>query len=120
MMEFLRAGGWGSWLVLLLGAITLYTAARFAWKADARRLSIIRALTAATIFSTLTAMTSGLVKVMSVVSSKPELRASGDAPYVALEGLGEIATLPTLGFSLLTLAWLFVAVGTRRLQDRDL
>jgi hypothetical protein len=113
IMYFLIAGGWGTWLVLALGFATMYTAGRFAWKADAKRLSIIRALTTATIFAVVCSSASGLIKVLNYVSDKKE-------PYVLLEGLAEITTLPALGFMQLTLAWMFVAVGTRRMQDRDL
>jgi hypothetical protein len=119
MMSYLRAGGWGTWLILALGLATMYTAARFAWSADARRLSIIRALSGATIFAVLAGSASGFIAVASHIVHQPELRGD-ELVRVLLEGLGEVATLPGLGFMQLTIVWMFVAVGTRRLQDRDL
>lgn len=115
------AGGWGMWFVLLLGGVALVTAVRYALKADARKLSIIRALSVATIFSTMVGMCSGFIAVSSYVARNwAELKAQGEFGLVVLQGLGEIANIPALGFMLLALTWLFVAVGTRRLQDRDL
>jgi hypothetical protein len=118
MKEFLLAGGWGTWLVLALGLAAIYTAARFAWKADVKRLAIIRALTAAIIFAVIASSCSGFIKVCHYLVNHPDLDA-GEALNTLLEGLAEVTTLPALGFMALTLAWMFVAVGTRRLQDRD-
>ena len=119
MLNAMREGGWGAWVVLLLGGVTLVTAVRFALKADPRRLAIIRALSAATLFASLTGACSGFMAVMHYLTSHEELRTNGEAPFVLAQGLGELTTVPTLGFMLLVLTWLFVAVGTRRLQDRE-
>jgi hypothetical protein len=119
MMYFLMAGGWGTWVLLLLGLATIYTAARFAWSADAKRLSIIRALTGATLFAVLASSCSGFIAVLHYILRRPELHGE-ELLRTLFDGLGEVATLPVLGFGQLTIAWMFVAVGTRRLQDRDL
>lgn len=114
------AGGWGMWSTLLFGGLALATAVRYALKTDARKLSIIRALSLATLYSTLVGMCSGFIAVSHYVDRNwAELKTKGEFGYIVLQGLGEIANLPALGFMLLTLTWLFVAVGTRRLQERD-
>lgn len=117
MIDAFRAGGWGSWVVLLLGGAALVNAVLFLRKAEPRRLAIIRGLSAATVFSAITGMSSGFIAVTGYIQDHPELRPTGDAPYAVLQGLGEIANVPALAGMLLALTWLFVAVGTRRLAD---
>jgi len=118
MIEFMRAGGWGMGLVLLLGAATLVTAVLFARQPDERRMSMIRALSVASGFSILTAVSSNIAAVMYKV---PELFAgkAADAMLrVAMVGVGESLSPVILGGAFLTLAWLVAAVGMRRLSDR--
>jgi hypothetical protein len=67
----------------------------------------------------LASVCSGLIAVAAFILRHPELHGE-ELVRSLLDGLREVATLPVLGFGQLTIAWMFVAVGTRRLQDRDL
>lgn len=118
MVEFMRAGGFGMWLVLLLGSATLVTGVLFARRPDERRMAVIRALTVATVFSTFTALASNVATVMYTVPQHPEWSKSADLHLIVMTGLGESLTPVILGTALLTLTWLVAAVGMRRLSDR--
>jgi len=119
LLRFLRAGGFPTILVLLFGGITLVTAIRFALKADARKFAIVRALTWATVFTILAGVLSDFMAVMWHVPANPEWAHSPELHLIIMEGLGEAVTPGVLGFVILALTWLFVAIGTRRLQDRE-
>ncbi|MBW2533692.1 MAG: hypothetical protein JRI55_19545 [Deltaproteobacteria bacterium] len=117
-MNFLRAGGFGMWLVLATGAATLVTAILFARKPDERRMSLMRGLTWATIFSVLTAVSSNVAAVMFKVPTNPEWSHSPDLHLIVMTGLGESLTPAIVGFAFLTLTWIVASVGMRRLADR--
>lgn len=118
MMDFFRAGGFGMWLVLALGIAALITAGLFARSPDERRMSMIRALTWATIFSAITAVASNLSMVFYTVPSKPEWAQSPDMPLIVMTGLAESLAPMILAGGFLTMVWLVAAVGMRRLSER--
>lgn len=121
MGNFIMAGGWSMIVVILFGGITLVSAILFAARADARKLALVRAMTWATLFASLGGMLSNFRTVMTKAPNIPEWATSAELRTVILmEGLGEAVTTGIMAFSLISLAWLVVAVGTRRLQDRDL
>ena len=117
MMMFLKAGGMLIWIVLVLGLVTLYVAGRFALAADPKRLSIIRAMTWATVFSIAGGVISNFMAVMWNLAGNEELAKDPDMHLMVMYGLGEAVTPAVLGFTVLSLAWMFVAVGMRRLQE---
>ena len=117
--RFFMAGGYPMWIVTIFGLICLVTAIRFTWKADARKLAIVRAMTWATVFAILSGVLSDFMAVMWKVPENPEWATSPELHLIIMVGLGEAVTPGVLGFTLLALAWMFVAIGTRRLQDRD-
>jgi hypothetical protein len=118
MMDFMRAGGFGIWVVLLFGLITLGTAVLFAWRPDERRLSFIRAMTLATAFQTVAATVSGFGAVGFKVPSTPAWAESPKVHLIVMEGIAESLTNSMLGFTLLAVAWLVTAIGIRRLAAR--
>jgi heme exporter protein D len=118
MMEFMRAGGFGSWVVLAVGVATLITAGLFARRPDERRMALIRGLSRATGFSILTALSTNVGAVMFRVPTHPEWAHSPDVHLIVMTGLGEALTPAMLGCALLTLSWLVTAIGMRRLSER--
>jgi hypothetical protein len=118
-MNFLLAGGWSTWFVLVFGTLALYTSIRFAFSADTRRLAIVRALSSATVFATLAGVGANFIAVMNKTTTIPELRDDPNFAHVVMQGLGEAISPAVLGFCFLALTWLFIAVGTRRLNDRE-
>jgi len=115
MITFFRAGGFSMWFVLILALACLITGIRFAFTATPQRLAVIRALSWATVFSIISGVASNLTAVMwHGPKGDPSNR---ELANVIIQGLGEAITPATLGFSLLSLAWMMVAVGVRRMPD---
>jgi hypothetical protein len=119
LADFLRAGGWSMWLVLLLTSILLVTAGRFVLDPRPARLAVIRALTLTQVFAIAMGVSANFMKVMFTVTSREEFAESPELHLVILYGLGEAVTPAVLGFTSLALAWMFVAVGTRRRHAND-
>ena len=111
MMGFMQQGGLSMWLILVLGLLTLAVAVSFAVTPTERKLSMIRPLSLATVFSVLGGIAADLGATMKALSSSPEYMAS---PAALLAGIGESMVPGILGFTLLSLAWLVAAAGLRR------
>lgn len=118
MMNFMQSGGFAMWFILALGAVTLAAAARFAARPEKRRVETVRALTWATAFSTVTGIVAGFAAVGSHIPAHPEWSVSPKIHLLVMEGISESLANGILGFSLLTLAWLVMAVGHRRLSQQ--
>jgi hypothetical protein len=116
MLRFLMAGGWPIWWLLILGLPLLTLAAGYMFRPAAHRVAVIRSLTAAVAFASLAGMASGLIAVAWTTTSVEALRSSPDFSRIVIVGIGEALTPVALGFTLLSLVWLFVAVGSRRAQ----
>jgi hypothetical protein len=118
MKEFFQAGGFPMFFVLFFGAATFVAAIVFAFRADLRKLALVRALTNATIFSMVSGVLADFLAVTRhVASHSEELIKSGELGVIVMIGLGESVTPGILGFTFLSLAWVVVAVGTRRVQE---
>lgn len=115
MLDFFRAGGFGMWFVLLFGLIDLVVAGLFAARPERRRVGIIVALGAATLFSVGNAVASDLAAVCTHVPGNPEWANSPHVHLIIMQGIAESLTPAVLGCSLLTLVALAVSVGYRRL-----
>ena len=115
MVDFMRSGGVGMWFVLLFGGISLGAALRFALSPDPRRVDAVRDLTRATLFSVAAAVVSGFAAVGSKVPARPEWANSPKIHLIVMEGISESLAGGILGFALLSLTWMVMAVGHRRL-----
>jgi len=104
--------------MVLVGLATVITAARFAFWPAERTLAIVRPLCAATTSSTLAAffagVTNGLAGLSRLLNAAPDPSASAHAWRMALGGFAESPVALIVGFALVTVAWLLVAVGLRR------
>jgi hypothetical protein len=117
MLDFFRAGGWAMFLVLATVIPLLITSAKFARNASPQGLSMIRALTLAVVFASIGGVVTNLATVARNVPHDPELMKEPLAPI--LIGFNESMAPATLGFSLVTIAWILVAFGVRRMpHDR--
>ncbi len=115
MMNFMLEGGWAMWVVLLLSLITLVAAGLFAYRPDERKISFIRAMTVATVFSALSGLFLDIGAVMHKVPATPEWAKSPDLHLIVMQGIGESMAPPILAFTLLSWTWVVTAVGLRRL-----
>jgi hypothetical protein len=116
-MEFLRAGGWSAISTMIFGLLALVVAGLFVRQATPRRLAIVRALSASTVFAALAGVALNFSTVMFKTTGLPELRDAPDFHLIVMQGLGESVVPAVLGGMLLALTWLLIAVGTRRLDD---
>jgi hypothetical protein len=100
-------------VVLATAIPLLITAAKFARDASPHGLSIIRALTLAEVFAAIAGVVSDVAAVCHHVVDRPEL-AKDPLPNL-LWGLSEALAPAILAFSLVTVAWILVAFGVRRM-----
>jgi hypothetical protein len=113
MLDFFRAGGFNMFPLTVIGVALLITGIKFARNADAQRLSLIRALTTAVIFSTIAGTAAGFAATAKFVIERPEAQKE-PLPYL-LAGFSESLSNVILGASFAVLAWTLVAVGVRRM-----
>lgn len=115
MVEFMKAGGWSMWFVLLLGLGSLLAAALFVARRDLGKLALVRALSLATVFAVASGLCANVAAVMTFAPEVPE----GELVKAVMHGLAESLAPGILGFTMLSISWLLVAVGTRRAQDHS-
>lgn len=120
MLKLLQEGGLPVWFVLLFGLITLAGAVAYATKPDERRLGLVRGMSLATLFATLSSTAANLGMVFHAMAGvdarHPSLNVltKDDGVLMLMLGLGESMSTAILGFALLALASLFYAVGVSR------
>jgi hypothetical protein len=112
MINFLRAGGPGIFVVLLLSLAGLAAAIQFVRGGSAQRLSRICALSWAIVASSVTGAVAGIGATFRHVAAHP---ATADSDL--LVGVAESLTNAVLGGGMLCLIWTLVAIGTRRTAD---
>ncbi len=113
MVDFFRAGGFNMFVLAVFGVVMVTTAVRFARNADPHRLSILRALTWAVMFSSLTGFIAGLVATCRFVLDDPDA-AKDPLPYL-LAGFSESCSNLILGGAIAVITWSLVAFGVRRM-----
>ncbi|MEJ7601938.1 MAG: hypothetical protein WKG01_28845 [Kofleriaceae bacterium] len=111
MLTFFRAGGLNMFVLAGLGIVLLWTGVRFARNADAQRLSLIRALTLALVFSTLT----GFFACLAATAKHAYELSPADPLRALLGGFAESCANFVLGGCIAVLTWILVAVGVRRM-----
>jgi hypothetical protein len=102
------------WFILLFGGVTLLTAILFARRPDEARLAVLRALTITTLLSSFLAFTAGVAQSLGALMRIPVERRN-DWPLFVCKGISESCANLIFGFTLLTLAWLIISIGLRRL-----
>ena len=117
MLTLLRNGGVPMVFVVLFGVLALTGAIYAATRPDARTMDYVKGMCAATLASTCSATCADLGATFQHVSNAPSGPGAGSGPdtRMLLEGLSESMSPGILGFSLVSLAALFLAVASRRL-----
>ncbi|HTJ45598.1 MAG TPA: hypothetical protein VL463_26025 [Kofleriaceae bacterium] len=108
MSDFFRGGGFSMWIVLAFSVTALIASFRLLRDPDPKHLAAVRALTWADTFAIVTGVLSNLIAVFSHMAK------TGDGTLALYQGLAESIAPAVLGASLLSLAWLIVAVAVRR------
>ena len=118
MPHYLRAGGYSTWIVIVLGLVLLIAAVRFLITASPRRLAFLRAMSIAYALMIIGGTATNFTAVFYGV-----VRMHPDGTPVDLDnllwGFGEALTPVGMGFSLLGLIWLLIAIGVRRAHDPE-
>jgi hypothetical protein len=104
------------WLILAAGIATLASAISFAWKPGEHKLARIRPLSLATVFASLSGTLSGVGATVHHIAADSELARTGTIAIPLLAGIGESLAPAILGFAILTVCWLVIAAGLRRLE----
>ena len=115
MMTLIHEGGAPMWFVLAFGALGLLTGAHYAFFAWGQLLPFIRWMMLATLFSVCAGTWADLGATFAHVSRIEPFNA-----LLLLEGLAESTSPGIMGFSLLALTAMFVAVGQRRAGGRPI
>jgi hypothetical protein len=113
--HFMMEGGWAMWFVLAFGLITLAAAVAFAFNPALTREHAARSFSRATSFAVISAVCLDLAAVGSKVPQLPELANSPRIHLIVMQGISESLAPAILGFTLLSFAWMVLAVGQRRL-----
>jgi hypothetical protein len=117
MVDFFHAGGFNMWVLAGLGIALVWNGIRFARNADAQRLSVIRALTWALMFSAVAGFVSSLG---ATAKSAMRLREQYPLEEILLIGFAESTANVTLGAGIGFITWILVSVGLRRMPgDRS-
>ena len=112
-IDLVVQAGPGVFAVLLFGAVTLLTAAWFAWRAEGRVRRFIDDMGKVILFATLTSLSVDVAKVLDLANRQPEQRGA-----LLLAGLAESIAAPILGFAVLAMVYFLTAIGQRRLDAR--
>jgi len=102
------------WFLLAFGGLLLLSGAGFAFRPDTPRLRLTLALGAATLFTTLTAISADLATVGHRVPDYLARHPEASLASVLLQGVAESLSPAILGCTVLTLAALFIALGCYR------
>ena len=97
------------WVVLALGAATLVSAFSLLREPEAQRLGVTRAFSWSTALAVVSGTATDLISVFHTMAHHTEL--GTDALY---QGLAEALSPLVLGATMLSVAWLVVAVAVRR------
>jgi len=117
-MYYLRAGGYTTAILLLIGLVLLVTAGQFVRAPTPRRLAFLRALSVAHVLFALGGVATNITVVLWAVVRAHEPGQPYDLDAL-LQGLGEAITPIGVGFTLLAVTWVLVAVGVRRAHDGE-
>jgi hypothetical protein len=118
MLTLFREGGYPMFFVLGFGFVALGWAAWYAATGRKRPLGFVRGMMLATLFSVASGTVSDFGAVFHAITSMKDLTADGRTA-ILLEGLGESMAPGILGFSLLSMTALLLAVGALRTETVD-
>ena len=118
MLEFFLAGGVPMLGVVVCGLAALVAAVRFAMSPDKRKVGAIASLSVAALASSVLGFVADLSVVLGRIGQMEEWQKPDVLPLVLIQGAHESMSPMILGLALLTVIWLVMAVGFRRLAPR--
>jgi hypothetical protein len=116
MLQFFHEGGWGMFPILVVGLIVLFASTRYLIDGEPVRLRFILALSLAQLALITQATIADVGAVMNALKhAKPEI-----SSVLLFAGLKECTRPALLGFGLLSLSLILVAIGVYRVTQREL
>ena len=105
-----------SFLVFIgaVGLSTLGIAVSMAIRPGERKLALFRPLSVSTLLAIISAVATGLGLALRRAADDPAVAGSAEATRIMLRGFAESVAPAALGFAILSVAWLLVAVGLRK------
>lgn len=116
MFTLFKEGGFPMWAVLAFGLTALVTAFAFAVRPSERNIRFIKEMATATILASIAGVAIDFSTTAHYVAEK-EMPAD-QRWLTVLEGFGESMAPAVMGFTMVALVALMMAVGTRRLDAR--
>lgn len=118
MSDLIRNGGFPMWFILAFGIVALGAAARFAIRPAREQLAFVRAMSAAALYATLAGTAAALGSTFLHVAGVEQMRTDPQWALIIVQGLGESMSPGIMGFALLALTSLLVAVGAGRVPEQ--
>ena len=118
MLEFFLAGGVPMLGVVVCGLAALVAAVRFAISPDKRKVAAIVCLSVAALASSALGFATDISTVLGRIGKMEEWQKPDVLPLILIQGAHESFSPVILGLALLTVIWLVMAVGFRRLAPR--
>jgi hypothetical protein len=113
MGTLIRDGGWSMFVILLFGFVALASAAFYAARPDARHEGFVTWMSRATFWSILVGVCSDFAATFHAAC---HIEDANERSRVVIEGAAESLSPGIVGFALMALVALLVAVGRRRSQ----
>ena len=114
MLQGFREGGWGMFLILIFGLLTLGAGLRFAIRADDRLRSFVETMSTAVLYFSLAGFITGLIATGHYIETKQ--LTGGEAGLILIQGVKESLNNLAFGMLLLGLVHMVLAVGRRRVD----
>jgi hypothetical protein len=116
MLQFFHEGGWGMFPILVVGLVVLFASTRYLIDGEPVRLRFVLALSLAQLALVVQATIADVAAVLNHLKHvTPDVRV-----LLLVAGLKECTRPALLGFGLLTLALILVAIGVYRVSQREL
>lgn len=105
-----------SFLVFIgaVGLSTLGIAVSMAVRPGERKLALFRPLSVSTLLAILSSVATGLGLALRRAADDPAVAGGAETTRIMLRGFAEAMAPAVLGFAVLSVAWLLVALGSRR------
>src|SRR5579863_9732613 len=115
MIKLFTDGGWSMWFILLFGFVALATAAWFSMRPSRAHLGFIGWMGGATLFTVVGGLCSDMGTTLFAAAKFEDANERG---RIVCQGFAESMSPGIMGFALLSLVALLVAVGRRRMDAR--
>jgi hypothetical protein len=117
-MQWFVVGGWSMWFLLVLGALSVLAAGKFAFRPNEAELPRIASLSRSVGWSILVGVSSDLAAVGFTIPSRPEWAKSPDLPLIVMTGFAESMSPAIFGGAILSVVSILLAAGHARLRTQ--